>query len=51
MGSKVSDQMMALLRELSSLKELDAAFEANPTESEREAISFGSEGEMKLDQK
>ena len=32
-----SHQMMALLQELSVLKELDAAFEANPTESEREA--------------
>ena len=32
-----SDQMMALLQELSVLKELDAAFDANPSESEREA--------------
>jgi hypothetical protein len=37
MGCEESDQMMALLQELSLLKELDAAFEANPTASEREA--------------
>jgi len=29
--------MMALLQELSLLKEVDAAFQAHPTESEREA--------------
>ena len=37
MSSEGSDQMMALLQELSVLKELDAALEANPTESERQA--------------
>jgi len=37
MGSEESDQMLALLQELSMLKEADAAFEASPTESEREA--------------
>jgi hypothetical protein len=29
--------MMALFQELSLLRELDGAFEANPTEAEREA--------------
>ena len=37
MGREGSDQMMALLQELAMLKEANAAFEANPTESEREA--------------
>ena len=37
MGSEESDQMMALLQELSMLKDADVAFEQNPTDSEREA--------------
>ena len=37
MSTQESDQMMALLQELSLMKEMDARFEANPTESEREA--------------
>jgi hypothetical protein len=37
MGSEESDHMMALLQELSMLKNADAAFEANHTDSEREA--------------
>jgi hypothetical protein len=37
MGSEESEQMLALLQELSMLKEADAEFEASPTESEREA--------------
>jgi hypothetical protein len=37
MGNEESDQMMALLQELSALREMDVAFEANPTETEREA--------------
>jgi hypothetical protein len=40
MGSEESEQMMALLQELSMLKEADAAFEANPTDSEREAYQL-----------
>lgn len=37
MGSEESDQMLALLQELSMLKEADTAFKENPTDSEREA--------------
>lgn len=37
MGSEASDQMMALLSELSGLKELNEKYEADPTEDEREA--------------
>jgi len=37
MGCEESNQMMALLQELSMLKVADAAFEENPTDSEREA--------------
>jgi len=40
MSTEESDQMMALLQELSMLKEADAAFEANPSDSEREAYYF-----------
>jgi hypothetical protein len=40
MSSEASDQMMALLQELSMLKEADAAFEANPTVSERDAYQL-----------
>jgi hypothetical protein len=40
MGSEESDQMMALLQEISMLKEADAAFEANPTDTEREAYQL-----------
>lgn len=36
MSSEESDQMMAFPQELSALKELDAAFEDNPNESERQ---------------
>jgi hypothetical protein len=36
-GSEESDKMMVLLQELSLMKEMDAAFEVNPSESEREA--------------
>jgi hypothetical protein len=36
MGSEESDRVMTLLQELAMLKEADVAFEANPTESERE---------------
>lgn len=36
MSSQESDQMMALLQELSALKKLDAAYEDNPNESERQ---------------
>lgn len=32
MGSETSEQVMALLRELAMLKELDKGYEANPTE-------------------
>ena len=38
--SEASDQMMALLQELSLMKELDDAFEANPIESERQAYQL-----------
>jgi hypothetical protein len=37
LSSEESDQVLALLQELAMLKEADAAFEANPAESEREA--------------
>lgn len=37
MGSETSEQVMALLKELAMLKELDKAYEANPTEGEHEA--------------
>ena len=37
MATEESNQMLALLQELSMLKEADAAFDANPTDSEREA--------------
>jgi hypothetical protein len=40
MHTKESDEMMALLQELSMLKEADAAFEANPTDSAREAYQL-----------
>jgi hypothetical protein len=36
MGNHESDAMMALLQELSMLKDADGAFETNPTESEGE---------------
>lgn len=37
MGSETSELVMALLKELATIKELDKAYEANPTEGEREA--------------
>lgn len=37
MGSETSEQVMALLKELAMLKELDKSYEANPTEGEHEA--------------
>ena len=37
MSSETSEQVMALLKELAMLKELDKAYEANPTEGEHEA--------------
>ncbi|MGO8793888.1 MAG: hypothetical protein ACLQLC_03615 [Candidatus Sulfotelmatobacter sp.] len=37
MGSETSEQMMALLHELSTLKELKRQSEAKPSESDREA--------------
>ena len=37
MSSETSEQVMALLKELAMLKELDKSYEANPTESEHEA--------------
>jgi hypothetical protein len=37
MGSEASERVVALLREISGLKELNNQYEANPTESEREA--------------
>ena len=37
MGSETSEQVMALLKELAVLKELDKAYEANPTEGDYEA--------------
>lgn len=37
MGSESSELVMALLKELATLKELDKAYEANPTEGEHEA--------------
>lgn len=43
MSDQESDQMMALLQELSVLKELDAQFEANPTAFEREAYQARQE--------
>jgi hypothetical protein len=36
-GSETSEQVMALLKELAVFKELDKAYEANPTESEHKA--------------
>ena len=38
MGSETSDQMVALLQELSALKELKRQSEANPSESDQEAL-------------
>lgn len=38
MGSETSDRMMALLHELSTLKELKRQSEANPAESDRDAL-------------
>jgi hypothetical protein len=49
MSSEESDQMMALLQELSMLKEADAAFEQNPTDSEREAHHLRQQRRRKLD--
>lgn len=37
MSSETSEQMMALLQELSRLKELKRQFEANPSGSDQEA--------------
>jgi hypothetical protein len=37
MGGETSKQVMALLKELATLKELDKAYEANPTEGEHQA--------------
>ena len=37
MGSGTSEQVMALLKELAVLKELDKAYEANPSEDEHDA--------------
>ena len=37
MGSEASDQVMALLKELASLKEQDSRCGGNPSESEQEA--------------
>lgn len=37
MGSETSEQVMALLKELAMLNELDKVYEANPTEGERKA--------------
>lgn len=37
MGSETSEQVMVLLKELAMLKELDKAYEANPTAGEHEA--------------
>ncbi len=37
MGSETSEQVMALLKELAVLKELDKAYEANPTGDEHDA--------------
>jgi peptidoglycan hydrolase CwlO-like protein len=37
MGSEASEQMMALLSELSTLKELNRQFEASPNENEEDA--------------
>jgi len=37
MGSETSEQVMALLKELAMLKELDTEYEANPTEGDYEA--------------
>ena len=36
MGGETSEQVMALLKELGVLKELDKAYNANPTEDEHE---------------
>jgi hypothetical protein len=36
-GSEASEQVMALLSELAMLKELNKKYEADPSESEREA--------------
>lgn len=43
--------MMALLQELSVLKKLDAAFEENPTDSEREAYTVASKDARRFDQR
>ena len=37
MGSKTSEQVRALLKELATLKELDKGYGANPTEGEHAA--------------
>ena len=37
MGSEASEQMMALLSELSTLKELNRHFEVSPNENEEDA--------------
>jgi len=53
MSTEESDQMMALLQELSMLKEADAAFQANPTDSEREAYQLRQQrrGEIGVEMK
>ena len=43
MGSETSEQVMALLKELAMLKELDKSHEANPTEVEHEAYRVRQE--------
>ena len=48
MGSEESDQMMVLLQELAALKELDAAFEANPVESEQETHQLRQQREREI---
>lgn len=37
MGSETSEQVMALLKELALIKELDKSYEANPTEVDHQA--------------
>jgi hypothetical protein len=37
MGSETSEQVMALLKEIAMLKELDKSYEASPNEAEHDA--------------
>lgn len=43
MGTETSEQVLALLKELAMLKELDKSYEANPNEDEHEAYRVRQE--------